>query len=106
MRLFQRCVRPKSKGYLMRITSLAVALSCGCPLLPATAVGEDAGVGPPPALAPGQAPPLPKQGPLAEPRSSDQVGFPKVLTEYVISPTTLRPGRVALGQRLFFEPRL
>src|ERR1700746_3119667 len=35
MRLFQRCVRPKSKGYLMRITFLAVALSCSCALLPA-----------------------------------------------------------------------
>jgi cytochrome c peroxidase len=83
MRLFQRCVRPKSKGYLMRITSLAVALSCSCALLLATAVGEDAGVGPALALAPGEAPPLPKQGPLAEPRSSDQVGFPTVLTEDV-----------------------
>ena len=106
MRLFQRCVRPKSKGYLMRITSLAVALSCSCALLPATAVSEDTGVGPPLALAPGEAPPLTKQGPLAEPRSSDQVGFPTVLTEYVISPATLTPARVALGQKLFFEPRL
>ena len=106
MRLFQRCVRPKSKGYSMRITSLAVALSCSCALLPATAVSEDTGVGPPLALAPGEAPPLPKQGPLAEPRSSDQVGFPTVLTEYVISPATLTPARVALGQKLFFEPRL
>ena len=106
MRLFQRCVRPKSKGYLMRITYLAVALSCSCALLPATAVNEDTGVGPPLALAPGEAPPLTKQGPLAKPRSSDQVGFPTVLTEYVISPATLTPARVALGQKLFFEPRL
>src|SRR6201997_2346664 len=106
MRLFQRCVRPKSKGYLMRITSLAVALSCSCALLPATAVSEDTGVGPPLALAPGEAPPLIKRGPLAEPRSSDQVGFPTVLTEYVISPATLTPAKVALGQKLFFEPRL
>lgn len=67
---------------------------------------KDAGVGAPPALAPGQAPPLPKPGPLAQPRSSSQVGFPTVLTEYVISPSTLRPARVALGQKLFFEPRL
>jgi len=72
----------------------------------APAVSEDAGVGPPPRLEPGQAPPLPKLGPLAEPRSSNQVGFPTVLTQYVISPTTLRPARVALGQKLFFEPRL
>src|SRR6202007_1489890 len=106
MRLFQRCIRPKSQGYLMRITSLAVALSCSCALLPATAVSEDTGVGPPLALAPGKAAPLTKQGPLAEPRSSGQVGFPTVLTEYVISPATLTPARVALGQKLFFEPRL
>jgi cytochrome c peroxidase len=43
---------------------------------------------------------------LAEPRSLDQVGFPTALTAYVISPTTLRPARVALGQKLFFEPLL
>ena len=106
MRVFQRCVRPKSKRYLMRIASLAVALWCSCALLPATAVSEETGVGPPLALASGEAPPLIKQGPLAEPRSLDQVGLPNVLTEYVISPTTLRPARVALGQKLFFEPRL
>ena len=106
MRVFQRCVRPKSKRQLMRMATLAVALAWGCALHPATAVSEDIGVGPPPALAPGQAPPLPQAGPLAEPRSSGQVGLPKVLTEYVISPTTLRPASVALGQKLFFEPRL
>jgi hypothetical protein len=81
----------------MRITSLAVALSCSCALLPGTAVSEDTGVGPPLALAPGEASPLTKQGPLAEPRSSDQVGFPKIVTEYVISPATLTPAIVALG---------
>jgi hypothetical protein len=54
MRLFQRRVRPKGKDYLMRITSLAVALSCSCALLPATAASEDTGVGPPLALAPGE----------------------------------------------------
>jgi cytochrome c peroxidase len=106
MRPIQHRVRAKTNRYLKRISSLAVALSCICALLPATAVSEDAGIGPPLALAPGEAPPLIKQGPLAEPRSSDQVGFPKVLTEYVISPTTLRPAMVALGQKLFFEARL
>jgi cytochrome c peroxidase len=105
MRLFWR-VRAKSKGHLMCIASLAVALSCSCALLPATALSEDAGVGLPLAQSPGEAPPLPRQGPLAEPRSSGQVGFPKVLTAYAISPATLTPARVALGQKLFFEPRL
>jgi cytochrome c peroxidase len=105
MRLIQRCVRPKA-SYLMRSMSLAVALSFSCALFAATTVGEDASLGPPLALAPGEAPMLPEQGPLAEPRSSDQVGFPNVLTEYAISPTTLTPARVALGQKLFFEARL
>jgi cytochrome c peroxidase len=75
-------------------------------LLGAPVGSEETDLGPPPALAPGQAPPLPQAGPLAEPRTSDQVGFPKVLTEYVVSPVTLRPARVTLGQKLFFEPRL
>jgi cytochrome c peroxidase len=75
-------------------------------VLAAPVGSEEADIGPPPALAPGQTPPLPQAGPLAQPRTSDQVGFPKVLTEYVISPATLRSARVTLGQKLFFEPRL
>lgn len=73
----------------------------------APAVDEAAGAGPPPALAPGQAPPLPEQGPLARPRSQDQVGFPAALTASVIPPATpLTPAVVALGEKLFFESRL
>jgi cytochrome c peroxidase len=83
-----------------------VLLSCIFTVVAARAVEEDTGAGPPLALAPGQAPPLPKPGPLSEPRSSTQVGFPAVLTNYVVSPSTFRPARVALGQKLFFEPRL
>src|SRR5260370_42589164 len=96
-----------SQKALMRAAFLAVLLllSLSCAALAAPAVSEDTIVGPPPALAPGQAPPLPQAGPLAEPRSSNQVGFPTVLTEYVISPATLKPARIALGQKLFFEPR-
>ena len=96
------------KAILMQAKSLAIELllSFSCAMLAAPALSEDAGFGPPPALVPGQAPPLPQAGPLAEPRTSDQVGFPKVLTEYVISPVTLRSARVELGQKLFFEPRL
>jgi cytochrome c peroxidase len=98
----------RSKAILMQATSIAVRvlLSLSFATLAAPAVSEGTGVGPPPALAPGQAPPLPQAGPLAAPRSSDQVGFPTALTQYVISPTTLRPARVTLGQKLFFEPRL
>jgi len=68
---------------------------------------EDTGVGPPLALAPGQAPPLPQAGPLAEPRSQDQVGFPAALTASVIPPgSPLTPATVALGEKLFFDSRL
>ena len=92
----------------LRATFLAVLslLSYIFTVLAEPAVNEDTGVGPPPELPPGQAPPLPKQGLLAEPRSSHQVGFPTALTNYVISPATLTPARVALGQKLFFEPQL
>src|SRR6201981_2218480 len=89
---------------IFAVVLLLLPLSCA--VLAAPAVREDTIVGSPPALAPGQAPPLPQAGPLAEPRSSNQVGFPAVLTQYVISPATLRPASIALGQKLFFEPRL
>src|SRR5262245_47542620 len=93
----------------MRAKSLALPLllSCCCAVLAAPAVSEDAGVGPPPALGPGQAPPLPQAGPLAEPRSQRQVGLPAVLTAWVSSPPSARmPANVALGQKLFFDARL
>jgi len=62
---------------------------------------------PPPPLAPGQAPPVPRAGALAEPRSQDQVDFPAALTKSVIPPgSPLAPAIVSLGQRLFFESRL
>ena len=93
----------------MRATSLSVLLllSCIFAVLAAPAVNEDTAVGPPPALAPGQAPPLTKQGLLAEPRSSNQVGFPAALTASVVPPASpLTPAIVALGEKLFFDGRL
>jgi cytochrome c553 len=72
----------------------------------ARAADENIGVTLPPPLASGQAPLLPKPDAMAEPLSSNQVGFPTVLTDYVFSPATLRAARVALGQKLFLEPRL
>jgi len=69
--------------------------------------GLDLNVGPPPALAPGQPPPLPEPGPLAAPRSQHQVGFPATLTKSVIpSASPLTPAVVALGEKLFFDSRL
>jgi hypothetical protein len=43
---------------------------CHYAVVAAPAVSEDVGIGPPPALAPGQAPPLPKAGPLAQQRAA------------------------------------
>ena len=89
------------------IVILAAIGICFCAFLPAQAAGEDVEPGPPPALAPGQAPPLPKAGPLADPRSQDQVGFPVDLTRSVIPPgSPLTPAVVALGEKLFFDSRL
>ena len=75
--------------------------------LAAPDLSEEAAFGPPPALAPGQAPPLPKAGPLAQPRSQDQVGFPAELSKSVIPPgSPLTPAAVSLGAKLFFDSRL
>ncbi len=55
----------------------------------------------------GKAPPIPKAGALARPRSPHQVGLPAELTRTVIPrdhPQT--PEKIALGQQLFFDGRL
>lgn len=74
-----------------------------CAIFPIPAGGEDGAV----PLAPHEAPPLPKRGPLAQPRSNDQAGFPASLTASVIPPDNpITPDAAALGERLFFESRL
>ena len=85
----------------------ATLSACLCTILYAPAQGEDIGAGAPPALAPGQTPPLPTMGPLAQPRSQDQVGFPAALTKSAIPPgSALAPAAASLGEQLFFEARL
>jgi hypothetical protein len=76
------------RAYGMRGTSLTVLLLSAqiVSVVAAPASDEAAGVGPPPALTQGQPPSLPKQGPLAEPRSQDQLGIPAALTASVIPP--------------------
>jgi cytochrome c peroxidase len=51
--------------------------------------------------------PVPQAGPLAQPKSLDQVGLPAELTRQAISadkPQT--PEKIALGEKLFFDGRL
>jgi hypothetical protein len=86
------------------IAACAAFVVCSAALLAAPVGSDGTDVGPPPALAPGHAPPLPKVGPLAEPRSPDQVGFPAALTKSVIpADSPLTPAVVSLGEKLFFE---
>jgi cytochrome c peroxidase len=55
----------------------------------------------------GKAPPIPKSGPLARPRSHDQVGFPARNTRKLMPPRNPQtPAKIALGQKLFFDGRL
>ncbi len=72
---------------------------------------------PPSTKAPGKAaptvgeapvlPPPPKPGPLAQPASPDQKGYPDRLAALVIpADNPLTPEKVALGEKLFFDARL
>jgi len=55
----------------------------------------------------GKAPPIPKAGPLALPKSLQQVGLPVARTRAAIPPDNPQtPEKIALGQRLFFDGRL
>src|SRR6266550_8654957 len=52
-------------------------------------------------------PPIPKAGPLAQPRSPQQVGLPVDQTRAVVPPDNPQtPEKIALGQKLFFDGRL
>src|SRR2546425_2852116 len=51
--------------------------------------------------------PIPKPGPLAQPKSMHQVGVPAAATRAAIPPDNAQtPEKIALGQRLFFDGRL
>ena len=58
-------------------------------------------------LAAGKAPPIPIVGPLAKPRSLQQVGLPVELTRIATpSDNPQTPEKIALGEKLFFDGRL
>ena len=95
--------RPRAIPGFLVVTAVACAGIC-CTGFLAPVLSEEI---PPPALPPGQPPPLPKAGRLAQARSQDQVGFPVELTKSVIpAGSPLTPGIVSLGEKLFFESRL
>src|SRR2546426_12814701 len=52
-----------------------------------------------------ETPPIPEAGPLARPKSLQQVGAPADATPAAIPPDNPQtPEKIALGQRLFFGP--
>src|SRR5258708_36793477 len=52
-------------------------------------------------------PPIPKAGPLAQPKSPQQVGLPVDQTQAVIPPDHFQtPEKIALGHKIFFDSRL
>lgn len=88
---------------LVIVAGMSTALLPGCET--ARSKGPSAAVRTPAdtnRLAPGKAPPIPKAGPLANPRSLEQVGLPIELTRTVTPPDE----EIGLGQKLFFEGRL
>ena len=93
----------------MRNAAVAAVLLLACTVLLIILwpPGQDSGFGPPPRLVAGKAPPLPEAGPLAAPRSFNQVGLPLALTAS-LTPTasSTTPAATALGEKLFFERRL
>src|SRR5260370_16906889 len=60
-----------------------------------------------PGASPPKVPPVPVAGPLAGPRSLKQVGLPiqQTLAE-IPADNPQTPEKIALGEKLFFEPRL
>src|SRR5215472_6818398 len=56
---------------------------------------------------PGQPPPIPAAGPLAQPRSMKQVGLPLEATRAAAPPDNPQtPENISLGEKLFFDSRL
>jgi cytochrome c peroxidase len=94
---------PRARGAASPFVVLSALAVFGCAIFSIPAGGDD-GVVP---LAPHEAPPLPKPGPLAQPRLNDQIGFPAALTVSIIPPDSpITPDATALGEKLFFESRL
>src|SRR5438552_2068606 len=95
-------------GLVVVVAAINTALLLGCeggrPQEPSKEVPAPVGTA---REAPGKAPPIPKAGPLARPRSLQQVGLPVDLTR-TVTPTDnpQTPEKIALGQKLFFDGRL
>jgi cytochrome c peroxidase len=95
------------------VIGLLVAIAAGALSFGLEAAGKQArsetGTAPSEAaqLATRETRPLPDAGPLAQPKSLDQVGLPGELTRQAIPPDNPQtPEKIALGEKLFFDGRL
>ncbi|MFA5111205.1 MAG: cytochrome c peroxidase [Desulfobaccales bacterium] len=96
----------RSRWPILWLAAAVAALLCaGGGGLGAAAGGSEAAAPGPQAVA--QPPPVPAAGPLARPRSLQQVGAPVLQTLAEAPPDNPpTPEKIALGEKLFFEPRL
>jgi cytochrome c peroxidase len=92
--------------WVLAFTVMASVLACGWARLEARSASKT-GRHDMTQQATGKAPPIPRAGKLAQPRSVHQVGVPAELTRTVTpSDNPQTPEKIALGQKLFFDGRL
>src|SRR5439155_20324200 len=101
-------IRKQTRLGLVVVAGINSALLLGCEGgRDGETVAEEATMAATAGQVPGKAPPIPPAGPLAEPRSLQQVGVPAELTRTVTPVDTPQtPEKIALGQKLFFDGRL
>ncbi len=95
--------------FIERLSLLVVVILIATGAFTPIAAGDRAGEhrAKPVLTAPGEAPPIPGAGPLAQPRPENQVGLPEEHTQAAIPPDNrLTSQKIELGQRLFFDGRL
>ncbi len=91
---------------MLVVGAAALILGCGGARKQASSVPETPPNGST-QQATGKAPPIPEAGPLARPKSGQQVGAPAAATRTAIPPDNPQaPEKIALGQKLFFDGRL
>src|SRR6266536_384839 len=108
----ERCAMRVAKRSQLCVTIMlvlgaaALILGCGGARKQASSVPETPPNGST-QQATGKAPPIPEAGPLARPKSGQQVGAPAAATRTAIPPDNPQaPEKIALGQKLFFDGRL
>jgi cytochrome c peroxidase len=91
-------------SFALLLAIAGVALSFGLEgARPQTRTTPDATAGP----AKAEPRPIPEAGPLAQPKSPDQVGLLTALMRQAIPPDNPQtPDKIALGEKLFFDGRL